>query len=133
MVRVEDEDPVHSASQDGADLVFFAGHRKGHVQEVLRVVQIVTRIDEGLTDGIFVGHGGDGRHLCDQSVRRDHALIRICDIRRVMIEGRERADDTHHDGHGMRIPAEAAEEVHHLLVQHGVIGDRLLEFPLLVG
>jgi hypothetical protein len=33
---------------------------------------------------------------------------------------------------GMRIPAEAAEEVAHLLVDHGVMGDRGLELLQLI-
>ena len=44
-----------------------------------------------------------------------------------MIEGRHRADDADHDSHWVRITAEATEEVDHLLVDHGMVGDQIFE------
>ena len=44
-----------------------------------------------------------------------------------MIEGRHGTDDTDHHGHRVRIAAETAVEVAHLLVDHRVICDRVLE------
>ncbi len=49
-----------------------------------------------------------------------------------MIEGRQGTDDTAHDGHRVRIPAEAAEEVVQLLMHHGVIGDVVRELCILL-
>ena len=48
-----------------------------------------------------------------------------------MIEGRQRADAGHHDGHRVRIAPEALEEPHHLLVHHGVARDAVVEIGLL--
>ena len=50
----------------------------------------------------------------------------------VVIEGRERADHTNHDGHGMGVPAEAGVEPGHLLMHHGVAGDQIAEGVVLL-
>jgi hypothetical protein len=42
----------------------------------------------------------------------------------VVIESGQRADHAAHDGHGVGVAAEAAEEEGDLLVHHGVAGDR---------
>src|SRR3712207_8789294 len=52
--------------------------------------------------------------------RSDHALVRIRDVRGVVVEGREGADAGDHDRHRVRITAEAGEEPVHLVVHHGV-------------
>ena len=49
----------------------------------------------------------------------------------VVIEGRQRADAADHDRHRMRVAAEALIEPRHLLVDHGVAGDRAVEIRLL--
>jgi hypothetical protein len=59
---------------------------------------------------VLEGHGGKRRHLGDHAQAGDHALVRIGDVGRVMIESRQRADTAAHDGHRMRIAAEAGEE-----------------------
>src|SRR3546814_10258520 len=46
VVGVQDEDAVHGARQHRADLVFLAGHREHHVQEVLGIAQVVARSEE---------------------------------------------------------------------------------------
>ena len=50
---------------------------------------------------------------------------------RVVVEGRQRADDAAHDGHRMRIAAETREKARHLLVDHGVARDAVVEIVLL--
>ena len=92
MIGVQDEDPVDRPREHRVDLVVLGRHREAHAQEVRGVVEIVLRIHEGLADGIFVGHGGERRHLRDHAHGGDHALVRIIDVGRVVIEGRERAD-----------------------------------------
>ncbi len=71
------------------------------------------------------------RHLGDHAQRGDHALVRIGDVGRVVIEGRERADAAAHDGHRMGVAAEAGEEAAHLLMHHGVMRDAIVEVLLL--
>ena len=64
----------------------------------------------------------------------DDALLGIVDVGEVVIEGGERADRAAHDGHGMRVAAEAGEEARHLLVHHGVARDGVTEgFELDLG
>ncbi len=133
MVRVQDEDAVHGARQHRVHGVGLARHREHHVQEVLRVVQVVLREHEGLTDRVLVGHGGDGRHLRDQAMRGDEALLRVGDVGAVVIEGGERAHHAAHHRHGMRVAPETAEEGRELLMHHGVHGDVALELLLLLG
>ncbi len=48
-----------------------------------------------------------------------------------MVEGREGADNAAHDGHRVRIAAEAVEEILQLLVNHGVVLDGVVELGLL--
>ena len=127
VVGMQDQDAVERARDDRVHHVGLARHREAHLQEVRGVVEVVARIDEGLADGILVGHGGQRRHLGHQAVARDHALLRIVDVGGVVVEGRERADRAAHDGHGMRVAAEAGEEARHLLVHHGVARDGAAE------
>ncbi len=73
------------------------------------------------------------RHFRDHADRGDHALGRIGDVGRVVIERRERADAAGHDRHRMRVAPEALVEPAHLLVHHGVAGDTIVEVGLLRG
>ena len=131
MVGVQDEDAVHGARQHRIDLVLLAGHREAHAQEVRGVVERVQRINERLADVILEGHRRDRRHLRDHAQRRDHALVRIGDVGGVVIEGRHGADDAAHDRHRVGVAAEAGEEPVHLLVDHRVVGDAMVEVGLL--
>ena len=127
MIGMQNEDAPHGARQHGVDLVFLARHREAHMQKVGRVIELVLRIDEGLPDRVFVGHGGDGRHLGDHAHARHLALLGILDIDGVVIEGGERADHAHHDRHRMRVAPEPGVEPRHLLMHHRVLGDAVLE------
>ncbi len=80
MVGVEDEDPVHRLLDCGAELILLGGHAEGHAQEVARVAHAVARIHERLADRVLVGPGGNRRHLCDQAVAGNQALLRIVDV-----------------------------------------------------
>ena len=133
MVGVQNEDPVERARHDGIDAVVLARNAEAHAQEVGAVAEIVLGIHERLADRIFVGHRRERRHLGDHAHRSDLALARIVDVDRVVIEGRQRADAGHHDRHRMRVTAEAVEEPRHLLVDHGVAADAVVELGLLRG
>ena len=131
MVGMQDEDALHRARQHGIDLVFLARHGEAHVQEVGGEAEIVLGVNEWLADMILVGHRSDRRHLGDQPDRGDHTLVGIGDIGRVVIEGRQRADDAAHHRHRVRVAAEAAEELRHLLVHHRMTGHAIVEILLL--
>ncbi len=65
------------------------------------------------------------RHLGDQAVAGDLALLGIGDVGGVVIEGRQRADHAAHDRHGMGVATEAAKEGRQLLMHHRVARDRV--------
>ena len=132
VIRVKDEDPVHRLGQHRIDFVILARVGEQHVKEVLGELELVSRIDERLADGVLVGPGGDRRHLGDQAVRGDHPVARIGDIGRIVIERRQRADDADHHRHRMRVPPEPLVKLVHLRMEHGVVGDVVLELALLV-
>jgi hypothetical protein len=57
--------------------------------------------------------------------------MRIGDVGRVVIEGRQGADHAAHDRHRVGVAAETGEEPAHLLVHHGVAGHAVVEIGLL--
>ncbi len=132
MIGVQDEDSVHRLFDRRVHFIRLGGNAEGHAQEVAGVGQRVVRVQEGLADAVLVRHRRDRRDLGDQAVRGDGALDRIVDVGRVVIEGRQRADDAAHDCHRVRIAAEATEERRQLFMHHGVARDRVGEARQLV-
>ena len=133
MIGVQDEDAVHGTRQHRIDPVWLARDGEHHVQQVFRKAQIIAGIDKRLAQGVLVRPRCHGRHLGDQPVGRNHAMARVRDVGRVMVEGRHTADHAHHHRHRMGVPPEPLDELRHLLMQHGVVGNVVLELPLLVG
>ena len=80
MVRVKNEDAIYDTREHGIDFVFLAWHREAHVQKVRRVIEVIARINEWLPTRIFVGHGGNCRHLGDHTDACNLALPGIADI-----------------------------------------------------
>ena len=72
-----------------------------------------------------------GRHLGDQADGGDLAVLRIVDVRAVVVEGRQSAHQAGQHSHGVRVTAEATQEELHLLVDHGVVGHAAGEVGLL--
>ena len=93
------------------------------MQKVFGVTQIVAGIDKGLALSMFVAHGGQGRHFCDQPMRGNHPMLRIINVQRVVIKRRQRANNAAHDCHWVGIGPKAFEETAQLLVNHGVMFD----------
>ena len=91
------------------------------------------RVHERLTHAIFVGHGHQGGHLGDQADRRDFAVLWVVDVRAVVIESRQGANQARQHSHGVCVTAEATQEELHLLVDHGVVGHDVLELGFLCG
>lgn len=133
MIGVEDENPIERALDDEVHHIFLGRNTEGHAQEIARIGQLVARIDEGLADRIFIRHRRDRRHLRDQPVAGDHALVRIVDLRsEIVIEGRQRPDDAAHHRHRVRVAAEAAIKGRELFVEHRVARDRIVEIGKLL-
>ncbi|MNS78839.1 hypothetical protein D3C72_1124700 [compost metagenome] len=130
---MEDEDPVHGLGEHRADRFDLARGVEHHVQEVFRVRQVVARVHHGLAHGVLVHHRRQGRHLGDQANRGDFAVLRVIDVQRVVVERRQGADHTAHDGHRVGVAAEAVEEGLQLLVNHGVVLHGADELGLLLG
>ncbi|MNM86200.1 hypothetical protein D3C81_983450 [compost metagenome] len=131
MVGMQDEDAIHGLGQHRADRFDLGRGVEHHVQEVFRVIQVVTRVHHGLAHGVLVGHRRDGRHLGDQAHRRNFAVLRVIDVQGVVVERGEGADHTAHDRHGVGVATEAVEEALQLLVNHGVVLDGADELGLL--
>jgi hypothetical protein len=91
----------------------------------------------GVTNGrpceVLEGAGGDGRHLGDQAMGADLALLGIIDVEAVGVEGRQGADRAGHHRHRVSVAAEALEEAVELGVQHRVVGDVAFELAEFVG
>ena len=88
------------------------------------------RVEERLTDAVFVSHGDQGGHLGDQANSSNFSVFGIVDIGAVVIESRQSANQASQHRHGVSISAKATQEKLHLLVHHGVVGDGLREFVL---
>ena len=127
MIRMKGKDPVHRAAKDRIYFVILGRYGKAHAQKVRGVIKIIARIFERLPDCIFIRHGGNRRHFGNHSDRRHFSLPWIRDIGAVVIKGGHSANDTRHNCHGMRIPAKASEQIHHLFVNHCMIGDAAFE------
>ena len=87
MIGMQDENPVHHFFDDRIDFIRLGRIAERHAQEIAGVGQVVLRIEERTTDAILIGHRRNRRHFGDQAVRRDHPLLRIGDVGRVMIKG----------------------------------------------
>ena len=123
MVRVQQEDAVQGPGDHRVDLILLARGGEHHVQEVLRIAEVVARIDEGLAPSVLVGHRRQGGQLGDQPVRRPQPMLRIVDVQGVVVEGGKRRHHAAKHGHGMGVPPVALDQGLHLLMDHGVAAD----------
>ena len=121
MVCVEQEDTVHRAGDGWRDNGWLAGVAKHHMQEVRRVIQVVARVHEWLTDGELVTHCCDSRHFRNQTKRCDFAVIGIRYISGVVIKRRQSTNNATHNRHWVSVATEAVKEGSDLLVHHGVV------------
>ena len=133
MIRVQDENLVHGLGQDRVRLVLLARNAKHHLQEVLGVREVIARINERLANGILVTPGGNGRHLCNQAMRGNFPLLLAGNVHLTVVEGGQSADHTTHDRHRVCITTETLEEVPHLVVEHGVVFDGVVELLVFLG
>ena len=114
VVGVQDEQHVQGPGQDRRRLVVLARDGEHHVQEVLRVAEVVLRVDEGLADRLLVGERGDGRQLGDET---DDVQV---DVLFLGVEGGQRRDHRGQDGHRMGRRRVRLEELLHVLVDQRV-------------
>ena len=88
MVCVKNENSIQRPGKHRIGRIVLAGDREAHAHEIRRVIQVILWVHEGLADMVLKCHGRDGWHFGDHPYRGNHALIRIGDIGRVMIESR---------------------------------------------
>ena len=103
------------------------------MHEVGGVAELVARIGEGLALRVLVGHGHQCRHLGDEPDGGHVAVLFLADVERVVIERSQCTHAGHQHRHRVGVTTEAAEEADHLLVQHGVVRDDIVEVGLLLG
>ncbi len=77
MIGVQDEEAVHCFRYLRIDLVVFSGDREAHAEEVLRIRQLVARIDEFLAHIVLQDASAERWHLRDQADRGEATLFRI--------------------------------------------------------
>jgi hypothetical protein len=123
VVGVEDEQDVECALQAGIRFVPRLVHVEHHREEVARVAEVVVRIHVRQPHVVAVGEGGEGGHLGDQPDRRHVALLGVVDVLGVRVEGGQRAHRGEQHPHGVRVVAEALEELLDVLVDERVVGD----------
>ena len=133
MVGVQDENTVERTRHHRIGHVVLARQAEHHLQKIGAVIEPVVRVALRPTDGVGIARGRDHRHLRHQTNGRAHAVVRVTDVHDVVIERRQRPDDTDHDRHRVGVTAEATIKTHHLLVQHVVMVDGLLERRQLLG
>ena len=120
---MQQKDAIHSAGNSRADFVVLTGGRKHHVQEIFRIAQIITWVDERLPLCVFVTHGGQGWHFRNQPVGSDLAVFGVIDVSRVMVERRQRTDYAAKNRHRVSVWAKPFEKTTQLLIHHGVVLD----------
>mgnify|MGYP003694788211 CR=1 FL=1 len=113
---------MRSSARTSTSLTLYSSHGTENIMRMkfARVGELVARIHERLPDRVLVAHRHQRRQLGDQADRRDLAVVRVGDVERIVIERRQRADHADQHRHRMRVAAEAAEELAHLLVHHRV-------------
>ena len=128
VVGMQDQNVLHGLGQHRVWLPFLARRAEHHIEEVIDIRKIVTRVHKRLTGGVLVGHGRDRRQLGDQPEGGNLAAARIVDIDGVVIKRRQRADHAAHDRHWVRVTAKAVVKARELFMHHGVVRDGVDEF-----
>mgnify|MGYP007080476079 CR=1 FL=1 len=90
------------------------------MQEILGEAKIILRVDEGLTDGVFIGHGGEGWHFGYHAVAGELAVLGVVHVQRIMIERGKRSGCAQQYGHGVAGAGKAAIQKMQLFMRHGV-------------
>src|SRR3954447_13879564 len=119
---MQDEEHIQRLRDPRIRLVA-ALHLEQHREEVLGVVELVVGIDIREAHAVAIGPGREGGDLGDQPDRRHVALLRVVDVLRVRIEGRERADVRQQHAHRVGVVAESLVQLLDVLVGEGVVGD----------
>ena len=116
MVRVQNEQHLDGTREDRIGLVLRLAHPGDHGEEILRVRQVIVRIDERQPLVVAVDERGQGGQLREQPDDRDVALLGVEDVLRLGVERRQRRDAAAQHRHRMRVVAEPLEKPFDVLV-----------------
>ena len=150
-VLIVEDDPVN-ARVFSKILTKRGGLTVKHTENVEEVIQIAQNkeadlilMDVSLARSVYQGQSVDGIKITQMlkaepdtaklpiilvtahAMAGDRTRHRIIHIRAVMVEGGQGADRADHDRHRVCIPAETAEELVELVVQHGMPANRPVE------
>ena len=125
VIGVQDEEHVERALQRRIRLVLQLRRLEHHVQEVAGIRQLVVGIDVRHPDHVAIAEAGDGDHLGDEpfDLLLPHVLVE--DVLGLGIERAERADHGDEHAHRMGVVAERVEDAFEVLVDEGVVRDRV--------
>ena len=133
MIGVEDQDTVESPDQDGIGRIVIAGCGVHHPQKVFRISELILWVHKRHAGAVFVAHSSNRWHFGNEADSRHLSIGFGSDIERFMIESRQSADDTDHDGHGVCVAPKTFEKVGELVVDHRVHRDLMLKGLLGLG
>ena len=125
VVGVQDQQHIEGMFEQRIGLVLQLGRLPHHVQEVAGIGEVIVRIRERHPDRVAIGEGGDRGHLGDQPEDLQPSARGVDDVLRVGVKGGKRAHDADQDAHRMRVMVEAVDQLFDVLVQQGVMGDRI--------
>ena len=136
VVRVKDQELVDGAVDDRIDFVIRRRQAEHHVQEVLRVGQVVGRVHHRVAHVVLVALGRQRGQLGDEPVDGQldvlHGAVRILAVR---VEGGQGGGHGAQHAHRVGAERERIEEALHVLVHEGVHLDAAFKpiEPLLIG
>ena len=123
VIGVEDEEHVERLHDARVRRVLRDAGGEEHREEVLRVGELVVRVDERLAGDVPVREGAEGRHLRDQADDLQVVALGVRDVLGLGVERAEHPDAGLQHPHGVGVVAEALHEPAHVLVHERVVGD----------
>ena len=134
VVGVEHQHHVERCGDLGRGHVLLVRLGEHHVEEVLGVLEVGARVDEGLVDRRLVRRGGERAYLRDQRRGGHLELLGGVDREVRQVVGLQRVDHRRQDRHRVRGRREAREVATHRLGQSRVLPEQLAEpVALLLG
>ena len=127
MIGMQQKDPVHGLGQRWADLILLARCGEHHVQEILGVTKVIAWVNKGLALSMLEAHCRQRWHFRNQPMGRNHAMLWVIDVQRVVIERGQCPDHSTHNRHWMGVGSETLEEGTQLFIHHSVIFDGMNE------
>jgi len=122
MVGMQNEQQIQRFHGHRICRVGLARNRKKHVEHIGAIRQVVAWIDKRLTQRVFVGRSCDGRQFGNDAMGKNLPVVRIVDIRGVVVESGHRGDHRRDHRHGMCVVMEAPKKSKQAFVDHRVPG-----------